>query len=394
MKDFIFEGDKNQCYGCRACENRCPTGCITIAENQEGFLFPKIDQEKCTECGLCFKVCPAVEENLSGIFHEPSSNVYAAWNNNLNERLNSSSGGIFPALAKNVLKNNGVVYGCSWKDETMEAHHIRISSALDIHKLQGSKYVQSSTDDTFKRVENELNVGLKVLYTGTPCQIAGLTLFLGKDYDNLTTVDLICHGTPGNGVLSRYVTYLEEKHGKITDLKFRDKKKSGYSAYISFTTAGKRKIMELIGLSPYMVGYYKGLYNRESCYLCDFTTTKRVSDITISDFWGLNLFHPELTKENKFGVSCILCNTEKGISVIHSIKENLVTVESNLKYCSANQPSLLSPQKRPDYRNKIFKEIEEKGFKCLATGILRPRHFILYKIIPDRLRKMLRSLKK
>ena len=394
MKEFIEKIDKKQCYGCRACEQICPNECISMIENEEGFLFPRIDNKACNECGLCEKACPAVEENILKIFHEPAVNVYAAWNNNLQERMNSSSGGVFPILAKTVLNNGGTVYGCAWKENSLEAHQIRITSVNDIPKLQGSKYVQSSTDDTFIKVKQDLQTRREVLYTGTPCQIAGLRLFLGKEYDNLTTVDLICHGTPSPKLLSEYVKYIEEKYGKITDLKFRDKKKSGYSAYLSFITAEKQKITELIGLSPFMVGFYKAFYNRESCYQCKFTAKKRVSDITIADFWGFSLFHPGWKEEEKYGVSCILSNTSKGDFTITLIDNDLTLVNSTLSNCSAKQPSLSNPNPRPNYRDIVFKDLNGKGFKFLANGILRPRLYWLHKFTPAWVRNLLRPLKR
>jgi len=393
MKEFVFSGNVLKCYGCRACEQICPQKCIQMNENFEGFLFPKIDQTICIDCNLCEKVCPVIPDNRSKIFNDITNNVYAAWNIDLKERKNSSSGGIFTAIANSVFAKNGVVYGCSWKDERIVAHQIRITSVNDIYKLQGSKYVQSTTEETFSQVKNDLKNGLDVMYTGTPCQIAGLKLFLRKEYEKLICIDFICHGTPSPKVLSAYVDFIEVDYGKISNLKFRDKKESGYSAYLSFKTFKKGVISKLIGTSPYMVGFYKGFYNRESCYLCDFTSVKRVSDVTISDYWGFGMFHPELKKEEKYGVSCIISNTAKGEEIVASMSEKVILINSTLSNCSTNQPSLSHPNVRPQYRDVFFKDLEKNGFKYLSKNKLRPRLYYVYMFTPTWIRSIYRRLK-
>jgi len=394
MKEFIFSGNVLKCYGCRACEQICPQKCIHMNENSEGFIFPQIDQTKCIGCNLCEKVCPVIPDNHRTVFNNTAKNVYVAWNVNITERMNSSSGGIFTAIANFIFEKSGVVYGCSWKDERIEAHQIRITSVNEISNLQGSKYVQSTTENTFSQVKDDLKSGLYVMYTGTPCQIAGLKLFLRKEYEKLICVDFICHGTPSPKVLSKYVDFIEADYDKIWNLKFRDKKKSGYSAYLSFETLKRGKVSKLIGTSPYMVGFYKGFYNRESCYLCDFTSTKRVSDITISDYWGLGMFHPEQKREEKYGVSCIISNTAKGNKIITSMSEKIMLIYSTLSNCSANQPSLSHPNVRPQYRDVFFEDLEKEGFKYLSKKKLRPRLYYMYLITPTWIRNVYRRLKK
>ena len=390
----IFNGlNKNSCYGCCACEQICPAKCIEMVEDEEGFVFPSWSKNECSECGLCVKVCPAFKNNHPKIFHKPASHAFAAWNNNLKERMNSSSGGIFSVFAKAILDEGGAVYGCAWKEGKFEAIHIRISSIIDIPKLQGSKYVQSFTGNTFNDVKADLKKGKKVLYTGTPCQIAGLKLFLGKDFPNLFSIDLICHGTPSPLVLSKYIEMLEENYGKIKDLKFRDKKKSGYRSYISFITQDNSRISLIVGLSPFMIGFFKAYFNRESCYNCDFTSNSRVGDVTIADYWGLDQAHPELKKHEKYGISCILCNSQKGIDLISSVKNKLKLHNSSFEKCAQKQPSLHHPDLRPSYRNSIFSDLNKLGFSYLSKNFLRPRYYWFRRLIPARLKNLIRYIK-
>lgn len=230
MNVYLTTGEKIYCSGCRSCEQVCTQNCVTIEYDNEGFLYPTISKEKCINCGLCIRSCPASKAVVTkSNLNNPV--VYAAWNKVNNILNESSSGGVFSAIASYILKNNGVVFGCSLEDNLV-AKHIGIRNEVELYKLRGSKYVQSDTQDTFKQVRNILKEGKQVFYTGTPCQIAGLKSFLARPYDNLITADLICHGVPSPKVFKEYLNMLEKKHGgKVVYFKFRDKEKYGWEGY-------------------------------------------------------------------------------------------------------------------------------------------------------------------
>ena len=199
----ISKLNKNNCTGCRMCEQICPVNAIKMIENKEGFIEPVIDKTKCINCGLCSKRCPQLNEIKR---EDYKMEVYAAKNKNIEEQKSSSSGGVFSVLANYVLENNGIVFGCAFNDNLI-AEHIGIEDKNELYKLRGSKYVQSNTKNTFKDVKENLENSRMVLYSGTPCQIAGLKQFLGKEYDNLYTVDLVCHGVPSPKLFKKLFLY-------------------------------------------------------------------------------------------------------------------------------------------------------------------------------------------
>jgi len=395
MKVNVFDGEVNQCYGCGACSQVCPKNSITMVPNSEGFLFPLIDCDTCTVCNLCQKVCPVIEENVIKTHNLQSTHVYAGWNNDLTQIMESTSAAIFPLLAKSILNKGGVVYGCAWADDELRAIHIRVTKPEDLFKLKGSKYVQSSTENTFQKVKEDLKNGLQVLYSGTGCQIAGLKLFIGNRAENLFTIDLVCHGTPSPKMLSAYISFIEKKeNSKIISLKFRDKKKSGWRSYISWVNVRtSKKAFRLGGLEPYMFGFYNEFINRESCYLCRYSSGNRPGDITLSDYWGVEKSHPELNNKHKYGINMIMCNSEKGIDLFSDIKLKITYVESKLEYAQKGDSRLLRSGNRPKLRNRVYKDLNDHGFTFLAETYLKPRFYFIRRLIPSWVKNITRSLK-
>lgn len=392
MKKSVYDESISKCYGCGSCELVCPYNCIDFIVAQDGFHYPRINDD-CVDCGLCKQVCPAFSQNLKEIFNDEPKFVCGCWDNNVEGRISSSSGGVFALLSNFIIRRyEGVVYG-AMLDEKFNVFHKRICQIDEIKGLQGSKYVQSNTLKVFQKVKNDLENGVQVLYSGTPCMIAGLKLFLKKKYANLKTADLICHGVPSPKIFKEYIEFLKRKHGEVSDFKFRYKKKVGYSSYLSFKSKNKR-ITELIGISPYMFGYYKGYYNRECCYSCAFTKVKRVADITMGDFWGFGKIYPKIKKSEKYGVSCVLLNTIKGIKMFDEIKDSMTIIESTLEKCLLNQPSLRKPNKRPIYRNVFFYDLSKKKIHRLFAKDLKPRFYLLKKYLPDEIRILVRKLNK
>ena len=342
---MININNKKDCCGCHACSNACPKQCITMQADKEGFLYPIVDKETCIDCGLCEKVCPVINQS------EPRKplHVYAAYNRNENIRMQSSSGGIFTLLAEAIINEGGVVFGAKF-DKDWNVVHDYTETIEGIAAFRGSKYVQSTIGNTYSQTKKFLQAGRKVLFCGTPCQIAGLKKYLRKEYDNLLTVDVVCHGVPSPLVWRRYIDETAEKlraervDGKntvscslnelpvITGISFRDKthgwKKYGFRISYAASKAAEnpvsesatreeREILHYFKDNIFMKGFLANLYLRPSCYECAARSGKSGSDISIADFWGIQNFYPEFDDDK--GVGLILVNSEKGKLIYNTV---------------------------------------------------------------------------
>ena len=330
---------KQDCCGCAACVQRCPKHCILMKEDGEGFLYPVVDESVCIDCGLCEKVCPLLHSRKG----KQPQEVFAAKNRDDGERMASSSGGIFIALAKDTLRRGGVVFGAVF-DRDWGVRHTYAETLDGVRPMMGSKYVQSRVKDAFKVAEKFLKDGRKVLFTGTPCQIAGLHGYLRRDYPNLLSVDFLCHGVPSPGVWRRYldesffVSARRAAAGKntvlssslksvpvVTGIEFRDKKMYGWKKF-SFVVRGESAskadknsvLLSDIHLdNPFMKGFLSDLYLRPSCYRCRCKNGVSGSDITIADYWGVWELMPDFYDEK--GVGLVLVNTGKGKDVFDGL---------------------------------------------------------------------------
>lgn len=357
MKNNITNLEIKNCVGCRSCSQCCPKECIIMQENNEGFYFPYVEENKCIECGLCIKHCPILTPvNLA----EENKDYYGLYVKDKNLLLSSSSGGAFVGIASYVLEKKGVVFGCSY-DDNLIAKHIVVSVCDDLIKLQGSKYVASDTNDTYTQVKKILDKSSKmVLYTGTPCQIAGLKAFLGKDYSNLYTIDLICHGTPSQKLFSKYIEWLGNKmKGKVIYYGFRDKDVGGWSCGGKFKTKTKTKTLEA-SCDPYYASFLRGETYRESCYVCKYSNMKRVGDITIGDFWGVEKYYPNNHNEN--GVSCCIVSSKKGKELFNVVSDKFEYFEVKETDLVKNNKNLLQPTLRPSVRDCVYKAVENDYF--------------------------------
>lgn len=356
--------DKSQCCGCHACTSICAKHCITMHEDNEGFLYPVVDDTICVDCGLCEKVCPVINQN------EPRKplKVYAAKNANEEVRLKSSSGGIFSLLAEAIISDGGIVFGAKF-DGNWNVVHSWTDTKEGIAAFRGSKYVQSIVGNTYVEVREFLKQGRKVLFSGTPCQIAGLKKFLRKEYDNLLTVDVVCHGVPSPLVWREYIGEVREKIraervvGKntvssslndlpvITGISFRDKthgwKKFGFrlhyaaskAAVNSVSDSDTGKAHELLQPYPenvFMKGFLSNLYLRPSCYACTARTGKSGSDISIADFWGVQNYYPEFDDDR--GVGLILVNSDKGRKAYEQV--NAINLETTYEQALNQNPCI------------------------------------------------------
>ena len=354
MENSIKDMAKNKCCGCGACVQKCPKNAITLVEDEEGFFYPTINIKKCINCGLCKKVCPFINYNENEKKGFPKA--YAMKNKNKKDLLKSSSGGIFSVLAKYVLNQNGVVFGAAY-DSKKRVNHIYIEDEKDLYKLQGSKYVQSNILNTFVETKRFLDSNRLVLFSGTPCQIKGLKNFLSKEYDNLITCDLVCHGVPSQKLFLKYLSYLSKKNNKnIKSYEFRNKEKKGWGLTAKVVLENSRSKFINSDFDPYYSNFLDCNTYRESCYNCKFASTIRTSDITLADYWGVLSIHNNFYDKN--GVSLVLVNTTKGLELLDSFKEKVEFIETNLDYAISKNKNLKQPSVRPAKRDNIYKNID------------------------------------
>lgn len=319
--------DKKDCVGCHACSNVCPKQCISMQADEQGFLYPVVDTRLCVDCGLCEKVCPVINQSEE----QKPIKVYAAKNKNQEVRLKSSSGGVFTSLAEYVLNNGGVVFGAKFNND-WNVVHSWTDTKEGLAAFRGSKYVQSTIGNTYREAKEFLTQGRKVLFSGTPCQIAGLKKYLRADYDNLLAVEVVCHGTPSPKVWNDYLKFrCSDKCGndipKISDISFRDKtngwKQFGFKLSYSWTNLEKTNV-ELAPFKEdiYMKGFLRNIYLRPSCYSCPARKGKSKADISLGDYWGIEKFHPQFDDDK--GCGLVLINTSVGERYFEQIEVNKI----------------------------------------------------------------------
>ena len=355
MKNVLEE---SKCSGCTACFNICPKNAITMIENKDGFKYPVIAQDKCINCGLCKKTCPVLNMTNS----QSINKCYVGYAKDDNIKKASSSGGIFPLIANTVLNDNGIVIGASF-DEYNKLKHIAITKVKDLDKLKGSKYLQSDLDNIFSYITQNINDN-KILFVGTPCQVAGLKAFLKKDYDNLLCIDLFCHGVPSPKLFNKYIKELEESNNDhVINYNFRDKS-TGWDTYSNTIIFKNKKISELQTENDYMKLFLSDIALRESCYHCNFKLGNKYSDITLGDFWGVQNYYPEMY--DKKGVSAIIVNTDKGLKIFNDIVNDLECKECKLEEIVNGNPSLVRSGLKPKCRDKFFKDINVMNVSDLS----------------------------
>lgn len=372
--------DKNKCTGCTACASICPKQAITMATGEDGFKYPVINQEKCIDCGLCKKTCPVLntKENKS------INKCYVAYSKDKKYSNNSSSGGIFPLIADLILEEKGIVIGAAF-DDNNKLNHVAISKKEDLIKLKGSKYLQSNLDNIFKYVKNNIK-DKKILFVGTPCQVAGLKRTV-KDNDNLVCIDLVCHGVPSPKLFEKYVKELEQReNSKLIKYNFRDKR-SGWDSYSNTAIFEKNEIIELQKNNDYMKLFLSDVALRESCYNCNFKLGNKYSDITLGDFWGVKKYYPEMY--NKKGVSAIIVNTEKGDEIVNKIKPNLEYKDCLIEEIISGNPSIKTACHERKDRKLFFNEIDE-----LTINELKVRYVKKVPLINKVINKLKNIMKK
>lgn len=346
----------------------CPSECIKMLRDSEGFLYPKADSEKCIACKKCEKVCPVLNKK----YEKPDSLQlgFAAYSLDENIRLQSSSGGIFTPLSQSILNKGGTVFGAAMTSDFKEVKHIFVNSEEELSRLRGSKYIQSTVGNCFKEAKALLEGGKTVLFSGTPCQIGGLYSYLGRDFENLYTVDIICHGVPSVRVWDKYTDYLtSQKSADISKLSFRDKQ-SGWKSYsVAVDFSDNSKYIKKFREDLFMRGFLSDIYLRPSCYECGFKTRLRQSDITLADFWGIQDILPELDDDK--GTSFVWIHSEKGQRLFGEIKDKTENKEIDtgaaLMRNSASVKAAQRPQKREDFFSALETSPVDKNIeKCIT----------------------------
>lgn len=354
---------KNSCSGCSACSNICPRNCIEMKQDEEGFCYPKIDETKCIKCGLCEKTCPIL--NKPKAENNSSVKTYACINKNEEIRLKSSSGGAFSAIAEYVLNQNGVVFGAGFDDNFMVCHqYVEDKDQLD--KLRTSKYVQSSIGDSFKTAKKFLDDSRLVLFSGTACQIAGLKSFLRKDYPNLITQDVICHGVPSPLVWQKYLNHkCDEKKLKLSKVCFRDKSSGWrkYSVSMNFKSDTTEEIYrKRFTNEPYMNMFIFNKILRPSCHKCNFKGVSRQADITLADFWGSGLKKLAPSMNDNKGCSLVIIHSQKGQQLFDCLNSQLECIEVDSKIALKGNPMMTKSAMKSPRRKFVMKAVNKMPF--------------------------------
>lgn len=399
--------NKIDCCGCTACASICPKSCISMARDEEGFLYPIIDENNCVNCHLCEKTCPVIGREkttaqpdkdkleLNRIAVKNADYIpeaYVGFIKNDKLRLQSTSGGLFTALAEVVLKQGGIVCGVIL-DESQKVVHTFAENFEELSRMRRSKYVQSDQTGIYIKIKNFLKKNRLVLYSGTPCQVAGLKKYLGRAYDNLLTVDIFCHGVGSPLYWEKYLGYISKKmNSKICEVRFREKTYGYNSACLSVYFQNGKSTHKGHDDDLYWTAFSKNYIYRPSCYECAFKTVNHVSDFTIGDFWKTDSLPNCFQKAN--GVSLFLCHTSMAKALVDKISDSIeltsVELDEALNINGGHQASMLiACPKVPEDRSAMFmdmntlspQELVNKyiplGTKGKIKGILKP---ILYKM--------------
>ena len=382
------------CTGCGACLLNCNASAITMVSGEDGFLYPEINRSKCIQCGQCMRSCHA----LGGIEYNKPSDCYAAQIKDKDVLFASSSGGLFYALASSIFEQHGIVYGCAF-DENYDALIVRADSLEQAKPIHGSKYVWSDPSQSYPFVKSDLEKGFTVLYTCLPCQAAGLKKYLGKNYDNLFIVDVLCGGAPSPFAFQKYLETVTDNAGKKElQFQFRDKERFGSGVDCTYMNNGKKSYESWLENSFYFAFSSKSRITwRKSCYGCNYKSVNRVTDMTIGDYWGVEKHHSDFNPRD--GVSVVLINTDKGNQLFDLIKDSVRYAESNVAF-AIERNSLVNENEEghvpvPKDRDNFFHTLCTDGWREADEKYLKLRKTLLRRQKMKRIpRKILHLLKK
>lgn len=391
--------DSLKCTGCGACVQSCPQNCIEMEKNTEGFAYPIINQELCINCKKCVKICP---NNHS--FSKFKSQFYMAWHKNRDVIMNSSSGGVFTALAQIIFSRGGIVFGGELNPVTHDVVHVPINSEKELYRIRLSKYYQSDTSKIYNVVVKQLKLGKYVLFSGTACQIAGLLSIVGPDKNRLITVEVLCHGVTSKFIVDRCIES-KEKHykKKIKQIFFRVKGKDlpwQGGSRMKLVFDDNSSVVEDKNSDTFFKGFNESLFLRESCYRCSYCGTERIADFTIADFWGIKKGKVDKQQE-KDGVSLMLVNSLKAREILLDLKNLLYIEPIEEEEAIPYNHALVEPNTRPSERDYFFSKIYNKGFDPLIKHIYwwfyfkqRVKKILLYCVGKKNFNKIITVLRK
>ncbi len=352
--------EKSKCTGCHACTNICSQKCIVMESDSEGFSYPKIDLKSCIDCGLCEEVCPLLHDQA--VENEPQA--YACYNKDEKIRLESSSGGIFTLFAEQIIDNGGAVFGVGLEKDLTVAHSY-VETKEQLRNFRGSKYVQSKIGENYKKAQIFLKQDRQVLFTGTPCQIAGLKAYLQKDYENLFCIDIICHGVPSPMVWQKYISFHEKRAGSpAKSANFRHKNKGWKKFSMSLLFNNSTEHIETLDKDLYLQAFLKNACLRPSCHNCNFKSLNRQSDITLADFWGVQNVLPKMDDDK--GTSLILVNSSKGQAMFNKVKSQISFELVDINNAVVYNPAVIKPAEQSSNREKFFNEVDKLDFDKLV----------------------------
>lgn len=359
MASLLLEKTED-CCGCTACYASCPTGVIRMTSDREGFAYPQIDETKCVQCGLCQKVCCL--HGMSRETHYANQiEIVAAKHTSNDVRMSSSSGGAFTAISDVVLQRSGIVYGAIYDNE-IRVIHSRAMTQSQRDAMKVSKYVQSDLGNTFQCVRNDLVAGKEVLFSGTPCQVEGLKHYLGGEYPNLLTVDIICYGVPSPKMFAEHIKQIQQKrHNRVAQYSCRAKCLGWHKHIEQAVFSNGRVEYGTPLLQQHKCLFHSGMILRPSCYQCQFSNLYRPADLTLGDFWGIETCMPDY--DDNIGVSLILANSDRGKEMLSEIQQKMNWRASDT---TGRQPHLQHPAKKPEGRERFWQEYEQRGYRYVA----------------------------
>ena len=371
------------CCGCEACSQSCPQKCISMKENDRGFLVPHVNLDECISCGRCVSVCP----EIGNVNKQDIIEAYAAITKDHDILMHSTSGGVFSVLCNYVLEQKGIVYGCTM-DSDLKTHHIRVASLDELRRIQQSKYVQSSIGDSFTKVKKDLKDGNTVLFSGTGCQIAGLISFLGRKYDNLLTVEVACHGVPSPGLFIRYIRWKEQKIGNpIVSVQFRNKgnasHKKGEHYKFKLNLQNGKEVYVYSLEDPFYGAFMQAKTLRKTCYNCRYKSEERVADITLSDYWGIEREHKDFPSE--YGASAVMIFTVNGKQLFDRIRDKLILEETDMARIIRHNDSLIHSAKNGNSVDLSYQDLSDDEL----FNLLKPEFSLKRRIrdlIPEELK--------